>query len=200
MLLRPAVFVDRDGVLNALAPDPDTGLPESPYDPADVRLLEGVAPALLALRGAGYLLVCVTNQPGAAKAKTDVATLHAVNDAVLGALAAEGFEFDGVEICLHHPEGVVPELTIDCDCRKPNPGMLLHAAQVLGIDLSSSWMIGDSDSDVTAARRAGCRSVQIDHQASAHRRGEEQADLVATNLPEAASLLLKERRVGSSPS
>ena len=73
-------------------------------------------------------------------------------------------------LCYHHPAGTVPELTRRCDCRKPAPGMLIAAAEELPIDLSASWMVGDSDDDVAAGTAAGCRTVLIENPASAHRR------------------------------
>ena len=99
-----------------------------------------------------------------------LAELHAMQARVLELLAAEGASFDDFRICLHHPEGVVPELTGPCDCRKPAPGMLLDAARELDIDLERSWMIGDTDSDVLAGRAAGCRTVLIEQPHSAHKR------------------------------
>jgi D-glycero-D-manno-heptose 1,7-bisphosphate phosphatase len=188
------VFVDRDGVLNALAPDPTTGLPESPLDLDALRLLPGVGAALRQLRLAGYLLVCVTNQPAAAKGAATVASLEAVHARVLQLLRDEGIEFDSSEMCLHHPNGVVPELAVVCACRKPEPGMLLHAAALLGIDLGRSWIVGDSTSDVEAGERAGCRTVLIEHLPSAHRRtGERPAGdggALADDLPAAVNVII----------
>jgi D-glycero-D-manno-heptose 1,7-bisphosphate phosphatase len=79
--------------------------------------------------------------------------------------------FDSFHICWHHPAGVVAELSGECECRKPAPGLLLAAARELGIDLERSWMIGDTDSDVFAGRAAGCRTVLIENPESAHKRG-----------------------------
>jgi D-glycero-D-manno-heptose 1,7-bisphosphate phosphatase len=185
-----AVFLDRDGVLNALVPDPATGLPESPNRVEDLQLLPGVASALRTLRAAGYLLVCVTNQPAAAKGKTSVAELQAIQARLVTLLEGDGARIDLLEICLHHPDGIVPELSGPCECRKPAPGMLVRAASHLGVDLRQSWMVGDSESDVEAGRLAGCRTILVTHPDSRHRRGEETAaDAVVSDLVGAASLL-----------
>lgn len=194
--MKPAVFLDRDGVLNALVPDPSTGNPESPLDPRDVSLLPGAAAGASRIREAGYLLVAVSNQPAAAKGTVSVDQLHAVHDRVLELLEAAGAAWDASRICLHHPDGSVPELTRACDCRKPGAGMLLDAATELGIDLERSWMIGDTDADVAAGAVAGCRTVLLEHCGSAHKRGGgARPTATAADLPAAVQLLLAVDRV-----
>jgi D-glycero-D-manno-heptose 1,7-bisphosphate phosphatase len=189
--MRAAAFLDRDGVLNELVPDPFTGAPESPLDPGDVALVPGAAGAALKLRRAGYLLIGISNQPAAAKGLVSLDTLQRVQARVLELLAAEGVSFDAFQICHHHPAGVVPELTVACDCRKPAPGMLVQAAKRLELDLTTSWMIGDTDSDVAAGAAAGCHTVLIEHPGSAHKRTlAPSSDLRAANLQSAAALLL----------
>ena len=101
---RPAAFLDRDGVLNEGAPDPDSGRLESPLDVEDVRLLPGVASALGDLARAGYALVCISNQPAAAKGNATVAQLRAVHDRVIELLAVEGVCLDASRLCPHHPQ------------------------------------------------------------------------------------------------
>ena len=187
----PAVFVDRDGVINELVPDPVSGRPESPLHVADVRLLAGVASALRGLADAGWRLVGVSNQPSAAKGLMPVADLHAIQARVLELLAAEGARFDDFRLCLHHPEGVVPELTGECDCRKPAPGMLLAAADALALDLRRSWMVGDTDGDVQAGRAAGCQTILVRQPGSAHKRTKElDPDAVVSDLTGAAGIIL----------
>jgi D-glycero-D-manno-heptose 1,7-bisphosphate phosphatase len=188
---RPAVFLDRDGVLNELVHTPTRGARESPRRASDVRLIAGAAAAAAALKAAGYVLVCATNQPGAAKAEVSLGELEAIHERVRELLAAEGVELDSWKVCLHHPDGVLPDLGRPCACRKPEPGMLLDAARDLGLELSRSWMIGDSSSDVAAARAAGCRSILIENPHSAHKRADApDADLNASDLRDAAAQLL----------
>jgi D-glycero-D-manno-heptose 1,7-bisphosphate phosphatase len=165
-----AAFLDRDGVLIDTPVDVTSGLPESAYVPEDVRLLPGVPAALRRLRELGLLLVVASNQPAAAKGTRTLEALHAVHERTVELLAAEGLELDDWRYCFHHPAGSDPVLGRPCDCRKPAPGLLLDAADDLGIDLGSSWMIGDSSSDVTAGRAAGTRTILVEHPGSAHRR------------------------------
>ena len=191
MSSRRAVFLDRDGVINELVPDPQTGNPESPLRPDDVVLLSGVAEAMGKLASAGFLLVGASNQPAAAKGTASRAQLIAVQERVISLLGAQGARFDDFRICWHHPDASDRELQAVCDCRKPAPGMLLDAARANDIDLSSSWMVGDGASDVLAGSSAGTATVLIEHPASAHRRRLAcSPTLVAADLPAAVSALL----------
>jgi histidinol-phosphate phosphatase family protein len=185
-----AAFIDRDGVINELVPDGAGGPPESPLHVPDVRLLSGAAAALRRLADAGWRLVGVSNQPAAAKGTISLDDLHAVHARVLELLAAEGVRFDDFRLCLHHPDGVVPELAGPCDCRKPAPGMLRDAACAGGIDLGASWMVGDTDADVGAGRAAGVRTVLVTYPGSGHKRGGEAPDVLAADLGEAAAAIL----------
>jgi D-glycero-D-manno-heptose 1,7-bisphosphate phosphatase len=186
-----AAFIDRDGVINELVADGAGGPPESPLHVPDVRLVPGAAAALRRLADAGWRLVGVSNQPSAAKGLMSLDELHAIQRRVLELVADEGARFDDFRLCLHHPEGVVPEFTGDCECRKPAPGMLFAAAGELEIDLSASWMIGDTDGDVQAGQSAGCRTVLVEHAGSAHKRSAQlHPDAVVTDLTAAADLIL----------
>ncbi len=188
---RPAAFLDRDGTLNEAVLDPESGKPESPLSVDDVRLLPDVAAAAASLADAGYALVCVSNQPAAAKGKVTVAELLAIHERVIALLVERGARVELSLLCLHHPDGVVGELSGPCACRKPAPGMLLDAAGVLDLDLGRSWMLGDTDADVLAGRAAGCLTALIEYPPSAHKRSwEASPDLRATDLRNAAAQLL----------
>jgi D-glycero-D-manno-heptose 1,7-bisphosphate phosphatase len=165
-----AVFVDRDGVLNELVRDPRTGQPESPLRVSDVRLLPHAGRSLVRLREAGWRIACVTNQPAAAKAVVTEARLDAVHARVVGLLASEGGVIDVSRVCRHHPEAIVSRLRAVCACRKPAPGMLLSIADELSLDLSRCWLVGDTDTDVEAARAAGVRPLLLANPKSAHKR------------------------------
>jgi D-glycero-D-manno-heptose 1,7-bisphosphate phosphatase len=189
---RRTVFVDRDGVINALVPDPGTGRLESPLSVADVTLIDGAAAALALLAAAGWTLVGVSNQPAAAKGALSLDQLHAIQARVLELLSAQGVRFDDFRLCLHHPDGVVAELSGSCDCRKPAPGMLLQAASALGIELARSWMVGDTDADVIAGRAAGCRTILVGNPGSAHKRGGDVSpDVAAADLAAAVAEILR---------
>ncbi len=187
----PAAFLDRDGVLNEGIADPDSGQLESPLRVADVRLLPGIAEALGKLVQAGYRLVCVSNQPSAAKGKTSLQELLEVHERVVELLGQEGVSLDDSRLCPHHPDGVVEGLAGPCDCRKPAPGMLLDAADAYGFNLRDSWMLGDTDADVEAGQTAGCRTVLIEYPGSAHKRsGRTSPDLRAVDLADGVAQLL----------
>lgn len=147
--LRRAVFLDRDGVLNAAVVR--DGRPYGPASAEEMTVLPGVEDACRRLRDAGFLLIAVTNQPDIARGKTAGATVDAINDALQAQLGLD-------EIC------VCPHDDADgCDCRKPQPGLLLAAAKRWGIDLSGSFMVGDRWRDVEAGQAAGCRTIFIDY-------------------------------------
>lgn len=185
------VFLDRDGVINELVVDPTSGLPESPLTVAGVSLIEGAAAALRRLSGAGWTLVGVSNQPAAAKGRLPVSELWEVHRRVIELLGAEGAHLDAFYLCLHHPDGVVPELSGGCECRKPAPGMLLSAARELDIDMVNSWMVGDTGADVAAGRAAGCRTILVQTAGSEHKRsGATTADLTAADLTAAAERIV----------
>ena len=188
--MRAAALLDRDGVLNDLVVDPCSGAWESPLDPEQVRLIPGAAAAAARLARAGYLLVCISNQPAAAKGKVSIAQLLAVHARVAELLEHEGVSLDASRLCLHHPDGIVPELAGACLCRKPAPGMLFDAAASLGLDLARSWMVGDTDTDILAGRAAGCRTLLIRHPGSIHKRLQVVgADIVADSLADGAERL-----------
>lgn len=190
-----AAFVDRDGVINEGMPDPETERLESPLRVEDVRLLPGVSQALRLLADAGYALVCVTNQPAAAKGKISLAALRAIHERVLELLAREDVMLDATRLCPHHPHGVVSELSGPCTCRKPAPGMLLDAARALRLDRERSWMLGDTDADMLAGTSAGCRAGLIEYPGSAHKRSKDATpSLRANDLPDAVAQLLTEDR------
>ncbi|HOK65673.1 MAG TPA: HAD-IIIA family hydrolase [Anaerohalosphaeraceae bacterium] len=154
MTQNKAVFLDRD---QTLIEDPG-------YinHPSQVRLLPGVAQALIQLKKMGYLLVVVSNQSGVARGLVTEEVLQQIHHQLKKLLADEGAYLDAIYYCPFHPEGVIPKYRCESDLRKPNPGMLLKAAQDLSIDLSRSWMIGDSFRDIEAGIRAGCKTILIE--------------------------------------
>jgi D-glycero-D-manno-heptose 1,7-bisphosphate phosphatase len=193
-----AVFLDRDGVLNDPVLDPADGRPESPLRAADVTLVPGAAEACRALRDAGQLLIVVSNQPAAAKGKASLEDLWAVHDRVAELLEEAGAAIDDWYYCFHHPEAVVPALRGPCACRKPADGMLRDAAAMHRIVLPESWMVGDSDADVAAGTRAGCRTVLVEHPGSAHRRGGlARPSATARDLRDAAALVVAASKMPS---
>lgn len=193
MTLTRAVFLDRDGIINELCVDPESGKLESPLTLEDVKLIEGVSHGILRLREAGYLIAGVTNQPSAAKGRITLALQEEIHQRILELLSQSGVIFDAWRICLHHPDGALKELTGDCPCRKPKPGMILDIAAQLGIDLPSSWMIGDSDSDVEAGISAGTRTVLIEAGDTHKRSNVAFSTLVCPDLKAAVRLIENDR-------
>jgi D-glycero-D-manno-heptose 1,7-bisphosphate phosphatase len=189
--LRAAVFLDRDGVINEPVKDERSGKYESPYSPEDVTLAEGAAAAIKELHEAGFLLIAVSNQPAAAKGTATLEQLRAVHERVVELLNDEDAPLDDWRYCFHHPEGVVPELTADCGCRKPEPGMILEGAEQNGADLETSWIVGDSEVDIEAGKRAGVRTVLVENPLTEHRRKSATAQANVRNLSAAVGIILK---------
>lgn len=153
-----AIFLDRDGTINKYV-----GFLRNIEE---FELLPGVADAINMINKSGFLAIVVTNQPVIARGEVSFEHLDEIHNKMETLLGLEGAYIDGLYFCPHHPhkgyEGEVPELKIECDCRKPKPGMLLQAAKDFNIDLEQSWMIGDSDNDVLAGEAAGCSAIKIE--------------------------------------
>ena len=154
-----AIFLDRDGTINKYV-----GFLRN-ID--DFELIEGVAEAIKLINQSGYLAIVVTNQPVIARGEVTWEELNEIHKKMATLLGKEGAYVDGIYICPHHPdkgfEGERPEYKIDCDCRKPKPGLLLQAAKDFNIDLSESYMIGDSHRDVEAGENAGVKkSIMVE--------------------------------------
>jgi len=172
-MMRPAVFLDRDGVINhALVRD---GRPYPPLSLAELQILPGVAEALCTLRSRGYALIVVTNQPDVGRGTL---SRHSV-DRLHQRLQYE-LTLDAILTCFH--DGAA-----GCDCRKPKPGLLLRAAAALGIELRASFMVGDRWRDVQAGQRAGCRTFFIDRGYDEEQ--PESWDYRVGSLPEAARII-----------
>lgn len=155
-----AVFLDRDGTINRYV-----GFLRN-ID--EFKLTEGAAEAIKKINSLGYLAIVVTNQPVIARGEVTTEELEEIHNKMETLLGLKGAYLDAVYYCPHHPhkgyEGEIPELKIDCDCRKPKPGMLLAAARDFHIDLENSWMVGDGENDVKAGIAAGCRTALIGHE------------------------------------
>ena len=153
-----AIFLDRDGTLNK-----HVGFLRSPEE---LELIEGAAEAVREINHSGYLAIVATNQPVIARGEVTEEGLELIHQKLETLLGREGAYLDAIYYCPHHPdkgfEGEVEELKVICPCRKPSPGMLLRAAKDYNIDLSESWMVGDSENDVLAGKNAGCRTLLLE--------------------------------------
>lgn len=152
-----AVFLDRDGTLNKYI----GFLREA----EQFELLDGVGVAIRKINRAGYLAIVVTNQPVIARGEVSYEELDEIHKKMETLLGKEGAYVNAIYFCPHHPNKGFPgervELKIDCECRKPKPGMLLQAAADFNIDLAKSWMIGDGENDIKVGQNAGCRTALI---------------------------------------
>jgi D-glycero-D-manno-heptose 1,7-bisphosphate phosphatase len=191
--LTRAIFLDRDGVINAMWLDAEHGTADSPAHPDQFHLLPGVGEAIQILRDLGFLIVVVSNQPGIAKGKMVPHLLEAITDKMHDELAKAGTKTDAIYYCLHHPEALVDLYRVICDCRKPKPGLLLKAAVDLNLDLSHSFMIGDGTNDVQAGKAAGCITVWVGSgqcgQCQALQQKNARPDYMAKDLLAAARLI-----------
>jgi len=157
-----AIFLDRDGTLNKYV--------GFLTDIDELELTEGAAEAVRRINASGYLAIVITNQPVIARGEVSTEELAEIHNKLETLLGQDGAYIDAIYYCPHHPDkgfaGERPQYKIECDCRKPRPGMLLQAADDYNIDMTASWMVGDSDSDIKAGTAAGCKTLLLDGQIS----------------------------------
>jgi D-glycero-D-manno-heptose 1,7-bisphosphate phosphatase len=187
---RAAVFLDRDGVINRNVLNLLTGTWESPLTVEDFEMMPNALVALRALRKAGFLLFVVSNQPNYAKAKATLQTLESIHKRFLRILSEEQVDFAQFYYCLHHPQGVVPEYSGPCCCRKPSPFFLLQARDEFYLDMKRSWMVGDRDADIQCGQAAGVRTIRVFNEQESDRAdsGETHADFQVDGLDAAIIL------------
>lgn len=177
-----AVFLDRDGVINKYVGFL-TNIDQ-------FELNDGVTEAIKKINSKGYLAIVVTNQPVIARGEVTLYELEEIHNKMETLLGLDGAYLDAVYYCPHHPhkgyEGEVPELKIECECRKPKPGMLLQAARDFNIDLSKSWMVGDGENDILAGMNAGCKTGYIKREGKPI-----EADIVGDSLIELIGKIIK---------
>lgn len=181
-----AIFLDRD----------DTLIEDPGYinRPEQVKLLDGVDKALIEFRAMGYKLIVVSNQSGVARGIISEKALDEIHDRLKQMLAEKGAPLDRIYYCPYHPDGVIEKYRKESDWRKPGPGMLLAAAGEMDIDLKQSWMIGNSNRDIEAGSRAGCKTILINHHSEQRKLGEPNPDYRAVNIKEAVNIIKKHHR------
>jgi D-glycero-D-manno-heptose 1,7-bisphosphate phosphatase len=192
-MTRPAVFLDRDGVVLEELFYPHTGEREAPLRVEDVRLLDGAAEALRRLRHAGYALVVISNQGAFAKGKTTLRNLRLIHERFVALLETEDVRLDGFYYAYGHPDAIVPYFGGPVINRKPSPYHLFVAAAEHDLELGRSWFVGDQESDVACAHAAAVRPILV----KSHRREPALFEHVqrALDLAEAARHILSDPRL-----
>lgn len=196
-VLRPAVFLERDGTLNERVFDEAHGIMCGPRRPEELALKRGAGPFVRALNDLGFLCLVVTDQPAIAKGVTTIVQLDRVHRRLREALARWGARLDGIFFCPHHPDpgaGGRQELGIDCSCRKPAPGLVLEAASIHYANLDRSFMLGARLNDIEAGRAAGVTTIllcdsSLEPRDRIARRPEARPDHIVSHLDEALALI-----------
>jgi D,D-heptose 1,7-bisphosphate phosphatase len=153
--MNKAIFIDKDGTL----------VKDIPYnvDPRKIQLYPDVPLALHKFKEEGYKIIVITNQPGIAYGYFKEEKIKLVEKEIMMQLKKFNLQIDGFYYCPHHVMGTISKYTLECECRKPKPGMIEKAAKDLNLNLTESWMIGDILNDVEAGLRAGCKSALINN-------------------------------------
>lgn len=181
--MKRAVFLDRDGTINE---DVD-----HLNDPSDVRLIPGAAEGIKKINNLGSAVVVVTNQSAIARGMLTEKALDEIHTVLIKKLSAEGAKVDALYYCPHHPEGIVKEYAIECECRKPNTGMIKKALVDLNLSANGGFMVGDATSDILAGARAGLRTILVKTgYGGSDKKYEVKPDFIATDLNEAADIIL----------
>ena len=182
-----AIFLDRDGTIIQ-----DPGYINHPDQ---VKLLGGATEALTELIAMGYKLIVVTNQSAVARGIVTEKVLGAIHNRLKQLLAKKAVHLEAIYYCPYHPDGTISKYRKESDWRKPNPGMLLAAADEMDIELGGSWVIGNSVRDVDAGRRAGCKTILIDDPSHYKQSepGRPEPDFRAVNMKEAVNIIKKHR-------
>ena len=193
MANRPAVFLDRDGVINPLIYYADHGLVDSPFTLEQFRVFPYVPKAVRLFNDLGFAVIVASNQPGVAKGHFDEDLLGKIEAKLQSKLELAGARIDDFYYCLHHPQAVKRKLRKHCACRKPGANLLRKAARDLGISLADSYMIGDGLTDIEAGIRAGCKTIFVGKWKPEHlqfMRGQDyRPDFVVPDLWQAARLI-----------
>ena len=188
--MNKAVFLDRDGVINPPVYNPQTSEYESPHFPEDYCVYPSVLKALKMLRDGGYHLFVVSNQPSHAKGKISLENLQAIESILADFLDENGIVIDKYYYCYHHPDGVVPEYTIKCRCRKPGTLFLEDAIKRFDLSAEDCWFAGDRDTDVECGRKMGMRTIQVRNRHAGDKAGNETPDEFAVDLLDAAMKII----------
>lgn len=159
--MKRAIFLDRDGVINAMVYNKEHGFVDSPSNSGEFQLLSGTGEAVKLINEMGFLALVASNQPGVAKGKLTLKLLEAITKKMKDELSTYDAHLDGIYYCLHHPDAILPEYKINCSCRKPKPGLLIKACGEFEITPDTSYLIGDGLIDIQAGESIGCKTILL---------------------------------------
>ena len=162
LISSPALFVDRDGVINRMVRRSRLNY-DAPQFPRDVSLVEGIAEVIRQAKILGYKIIVVTNRPEVAKEKLTRLQSQRVESRIRQLLTLENADWDGYFACPHHPQALSQMYRLECDCRKPKPGLIHQAQKQYDLDLKQSFILGDGAADVGAGNAAGIKTILYLH-------------------------------------
>lgn len=196
--MKQAVFFDRDGIINELVYEPQTGTIDSPLTNKQVTLIHGISELIKKIRKLRFTIIVCSNQPSVGLGKTSLKNFQAVTGKILSLLKKGGATLDYQYYCMHHPFAKIAKYRIKCNCRKPNAGLLLEAASEHNINLKNSWIIGDGVDDVIAGQKAGCKTILLANITSSEnlriverQLGDILPDFIIKKLPDALEIIKK---------
>jgi len=196
--MNKAIFLDRDGVINYPVLNSKTNEHEAPSNDTDFKLYSGVIEGLKELQKQKYKLFLVSNQPDYAKGKTTLENLRSVHEEMHSIFIKNNILFSEYYYCYHHPNGVIPEYSYQCKCRKPENLFLTQAKIKYDLDFSKSWMVGDSDIDIFCGQSTGVKTILVKTKESSHRTGKSVPEHVVNNLQEAVEVIKREHNTGDT--
>jgi D-glycero-D-manno-heptose 1,7-bisphosphate phosphatase len=189
--MNKAVFFDRDGVINQLVFNPKTDEYESPHYPKDFELIPGSIDIIKEIYNQGYYIFVISNQPSFAKGKTTLENIKEIQEILKEKMEDCGIAIKEYYYCYHHPNGIVPEYSGICECRKPKPFFIQKAIQDYDLDITNSWIVGDQDSDIECGKNAKIKTILVQNEHSAKKRGLSSPDYKVNVLSEIINLILK---------
>jgi D-glycero-D-manno-heptose 1,7-bisphosphate phosphatase len=192
--MEKAVFLDRDGVINRLVFNPQTGEFESPHQAQDLVFYPWTLASLKALLLKGYLLFLVSNQPSYAKGKTTMENIKSIHKLMHQTFRENKIDFAEYYYCYHHPKGIVSDLTCICQCRKPGTLFLQQAAKKYKVDIANSWMVGDRETDILCGNSFGLKTIWVNKSGRSGHSKKCQPDFVTTNLKHAVGIITKSEK------
>lgn len=184
-----AVFLDRDGVINYLVLNKKTNEYEAPFKEEDFVMFPDVIEALKQLINLNYKLFLISNQPDFAKGKTSLENLLSVHKRMDFTFKENNIVFSEYYYCYHHPKGIIPEYSIACKCRKPGNLFLKQAQLKYSLDMHSSWIIGDRDTDIYCGQSVSTKAILIKQKHFDGKAGQSKPDYIVNNLKEAVEII-----------